>query len=40
MDNLLRLLNIVEILRDPEKGCPWDVQQTFSSIAPHTIEEV
>ena len=27
------------LLRDPEKGCPWDVEQTFSSIALHTIEE-
>ncbi|MDQ3038188.1 MAG: nucleoside triphosphate pyrophosphohydrolase [Pseudomonadota bacterium] len=26
-------------LRDPERGCPWDVQQTFASIAPYTIEE-
>ncbi len=26
-------------LRDPERGCPWDVQQTFDSIAPYTIEE-
>lgn len=27
------------LLRDPEKGCPWDIDQTFASIAPHTIEE-
>ena len=40
MDNLFRLLNIVEILRDPERGCPWDLKQTFSSIAPYTVEEV
>jgi len=26
-------------LRDPETGCPWDVQQDFSTIAPYTIEE-
>jgi MazG family protein len=26
-------------LRDPEKGCPWDVEQDFSTIAPYTIEE-
>jgi len=26
-------------LRNPEKGCPWDLEQTFSSIAPYTIEE-
>jgi MazG family protein len=26
-------------LRDPERGCPWDLQQTFATIAPYTIEE-
>lgn len=26
-------------LRDPERGCPWDLDQDFSSISPHTIEE-
>ncbi len=34
-----RLLEIMVLLRDPERGCPWDVEQTFASIAPHTIEE-
>ena len=34
-----RLLEIMAQLRDPEKGCPWDVEQTFATIAPHTIEE-
>ena len=33
------LLRIMEALRDPESGCPWDVVQTFASIAPYTIEE-
>jgi len=33
------LLEIMKKLRDPEHGCPWDVKQTFSSIAPYTIEE-
>ncbi len=33
------LLAIMERLRDPEKGCPWDAQQTFETIAPYTIEE-
>ncbi|MDF1690987.1 MAG: nucleoside triphosphate pyrophosphohydrolase [Zhongshania sp.] len=27
-------------LRDPETGCPWDLKQTFSSVVPHTLEEV
>ncbi|WP_425404873.1 nucleoside triphosphate pyrophosphohydrolase [Hwanghaeella sp.] len=37
--NTDRLLEIMAALRDPETGCPWDVQQDFSSIAPYTIEE-
>lgn len=34
-----RLVEIMAQLRNPDGGCPWDVEQTFSSIAPHTIEE-
>ena len=33
------LLSIMARLRDPQNGCPWDVLQTFASIAPYTIEE-
>lgn len=33
------LLEIMEKLRDPENGCPWDIEQTFSTVAPYTIEE-
>jgi nucleoside triphosphate diphosphatase len=33
------LLSIMVRLRDPETGCPWDVQQSYASIAPYTIEE-
>jgi ATP diphosphatase len=33
------LLRIMATLRDPQRGCPWDVQQDFSTIAPYTIEE-
>jgi len=36
---LPRLLEIMRRLRDPETGCPWDIEQTFSTIAPYTIEE-
>ena len=36
---LRRLLSIMEKLRDPETGCPWDKVQDFASIAPYTIEE-
>lgn len=34
-----RLLEIMRRLRDPETGCPWDLQQDFATIAPYTIEE-
>jgi tetrapyrrole methylase family protein/MazG family protein/ATP diphosphatase len=34
-----RLLAIMVRLRDPARGCPWDLQQDFRSIAPHTLEE-
>lgn len=36
---LTRLLGIMAALRDPRTGCPWDVEQTFETIAPYTIEE-
>lgn len=35
-----RLLAIMEKLRDPISGCPWDQKQNFESIVPYTIEEV
>ncbi|MEO6299690.1 MAG: nucleoside triphosphate pyrophosphohydrolase, partial [Paracoccaceae bacterium] len=34
-----RLIEIMRRLRDPVSGCPWDVEQTFASIAPYTVEE-
>lgn len=34
-----RLLEIMARLRDPETGCPWDIEQDFGSIAPYTVEE-
>jgi nucleoside triphosphate diphosphatase len=37
--DLPRLLEIMARLRDPEHGCPWDLEQSFASIAPYTIEE-
>ena len=36
---LPRLRAIMRALRDPETGCPWDIEQTFATIAPYTIEE-
>lgn len=38
-DALDALLKIMVHLRDPDTGCPWDVEQDFDSIAPYTIEE-
>lgn len=37
--DIARLLEIMAMLRDPDSGCPWDVAQTFATIAPYTVEE-
>lgn len=37
--DISRLLEIMAALRAPDTGCPWDVEQTFSTIVPYTIEE-
>jgi nucleoside triphosphate diphosphatase len=37
--DISRLLEIMAALRDKDTGCPWDVEQDFSTIAPYTIEE-
>ena len=37
--DIRRLIEIMAALRDPAGGCPWDLEQTFASIAPFTIEE-
>ncbi len=34
-----RLIGIMAKLRDPDGGCPWDLQQTFATVAPYTVEE-
>ena len=36
---LAALIALMARLRDPQRGCPWDLQQTFATIAPYTIEE-
>ncbi|MFN3293336.1 MAG: nucleoside triphosphate pyrophosphohydrolase [Gemmobacter sp.] len=36
---IARLLAIMAALRDPTHGCPWDLEQTFATIAPYTLEE-
>jgi nucleoside triphosphate diphosphatase len=40
MADINKLLVIMQQLRDPEVGCPWDLQQDFSSLLPYTLEEV
>ncbi|MEN3396808.1 nucleoside triphosphate pyrophosphohydrolase [Brucella melitensis] len=37
--NINRLLEIMAALRNPETGCPWDIEQNFRTIAPYTLEE-
>jgi nucleoside triphosphate diphosphatase len=39
VSDVARLLEIMAKLRDPQGGCPWDLEQDFASIAPYTIEE-
>lgn len=38
-ENIQELLSIMALLRDPEKGCPWDLKQNFNTLAPYAIEE-
>jgi len=38
-EGLPRLLELMRRLRDPDTGCPWDIDQDWASIAPYTIEE-
>ncbi|MCG8036763.1 MAG: nucleoside triphosphate pyrophosphohydrolase [Candidatus Thiodiazotropha taylori] len=39
MDAMQRLLEIMGKLRDPDRGCPWDLRQTYATIVPYTLEE-
>jgi MazG family protein len=36
---IFRLVEIMAKLRDPDGGCPWDLEQTFATVAPYTVEE-
>jgi tetrapyrrole methylase family protein/MazG family protein/ATP diphosphatase len=36
---IFQLVEIMRRLRDPHGGCPWDLEQTFATIAPYTVEE-
>src|SRR2546423_14542864 len=37
--DIARLVEIMAALRDKDTGCPWDLEQSFATIAPYTIEE-
>lgn len=39
INHIEKLLAIMAALRNPETGCPWDIEQDFASIAPYTVEE-
>ncbi|NND59881.1 MAG: nucleoside triphosphate pyrophosphohydrolase [Gammaproteobacteria bacterium] len=39
MNQIEKLLEVMAKLRDPAGGCPWDLEQDYTTIAPHTIEE-
>ena len=39
MTSIEKLLELMKTLRDPQKGCPWDREQSYRTIAPYTIEE-
>ncbi|MCU7940726.1 MAG: nucleoside triphosphate pyrophosphohydrolase [gamma proteobacterium symbiont of Bathyaustriella thionipta] len=39
MQQLIRLLNIMSDLRNPDSGCPWDLKQDYKSLVPYTLEE-
>lgn len=39
-DTLKSLIELLTVLRSPDRGCPWDKKQTYQSLTPHTLEEV
>jgi len=39
MSDIQKLLEIMASLRNPDDGCPWDLKQSFETIAPYTVEE-
>jgi ATP diphosphatase len=39
LKSINKIRKIIKILRDPVNGCPWDIKQSFNSLAPYTIEE-
>ncbi len=39
MSNIEKLLEVMQALRDPDTGCEWDLEQSYATIAPYTVEE-
>jgi len=39
LSNIEKLIEVMAQLRDPQQGCPWDLEQSFETIVPHTLEE-
>jgi ATP diphosphatase len=39
LSNIEKLIGVMAQLRDPQQGCPWDLEQSFETIVPHTLEE-
>jgi len=39
LSNIEKLIGVMAQLRDPKQGCPWDLEQSFETIVPHTLEE-
>jgi len=40
LKSIQKIRKIIEILRDPIDGCPWDLKQNYNTLAPYSIEEV
>ena len=39
LGSIEKIRKVIELLRDPENGCPWDLKQDYQSLAPYSIEE-
>ena len=39
LESISKIRKVIQILRDPIDGCPWDLKQDYNSLAPYSIEE-
>ena len=39
LESITKIRKVIQILRDPIDGCPWDLKQDYNSLAPYSIEE-